>query len=268
MKLLLLTLLLIPGMLHAKERMEMGFVLTWGPIELAKLHYAMTWDQERYEISGHGNTTGLVGAMVDWGGQAMTRGYVDASGMLVPLRHSHEGVLGDSRRGADATYRDRQVVTWSVSPSHEELEQTSLPTGLIDGVIDPLTFIGRLILGQARDKNCSLSEKLFDGRRLSTIQFVAGDEEGCSLKSQRLGGFTKKYGSDPRGRLTGVALSQVGDLYLPKGFKLEAPIGVVRAERFYLKRNDQFIERIDGDRPQADKTGLSLVNSKETWSAN
>jgi hypothetical protein len=54
----------------------------------------------------------------------------------------------------------------------------------------------------------------------------------------------------------------------PKGFKLEAPIGVVRAERFYLKRNGQFIERDDRERPQADKTGLSLANSKETWSAN
>lgn len=268
MRILFILALLFPGILHGKERLDMGFILTWGPIELAQLHYSMTWDNQRYEISGHGNTTGLVGAMVDWGGQAITRGYVDASGLLIPLRHSHEGVLGDSRRGAYATYRDQQVISWSVSPSHDELEQTPLPAGMIDGVVDPLTFIGRLILGQARPVGCALSEKLFDGRRLSTVRFVDGDDEGCSLKSKRLGGFTKKYGSDPRGRLTGVSFTQIGDVFLPQGFRLEAPIGVVRAKRFYLKRDGLIVQTDQAFAPQADNTGLSLVNSKETWSAN
>lgn len=223
----------------AADRMEMGFVLSWGPFEIARLHYSMTWDDTSYEIKGRGNTTGLVGLVVDWGGSTTTTGIRDEGGQLFPKIHQHEGNLGGSQRYAEVIFKDNMVLDWNVTPSHAELEQTEIPLPLPSHLIDPLTLIGRLTLGLTPFKNCNLNQLLFDGRRLAQISFAPPEEgSGCALKSEKLGGFRKKDDEkDPRGRFQSVQLNAVGDIFVPTEFGLKAPLGNIVAQRYYLNRS-------------------------------
>ncbi|MGH7054011.1 MAG: DUF3108 domain-containing protein [Stellaceae bacterium] len=164
-----------------------------------------------YQVAIGYHTLGMVGFFFPGHDTAQAAGSWQA-GKAAPLRFASEGAWGGRPFDVEITYPGGVPEVRRLVPT-EARKRESVPAALRQQTIDTVSAIALLLARVADGEGCRLAVKVFDGRRLMTLDatqagsqtlgattrsFFHGTAERCDVTGRMLAGFLRSDGPAER----------------------------------------------------------------------
>jgi hypothetical protein len=202
---------LAAGAGRAAEQMELTHTVYLGGIYMGKIETLVDQTDDAYRVESRAATSEAMKWVLRWIAVGETEGRISTDG-LRPEMHVHSSAWQGKKRSARLDYDRHGNVTFETAgrKSNNPAKYIPIDPGSLQGSVDPLSMILWAARKLDRDRECSGTYPVFDGRRRfdvilsqsssrtfppSRYSVFKGTAIGCRIEIKGKGGF-KRDGGD------------------------------------------------------------------------